>query len=187
MSFYTNIKEEQKQPINFIASIVTIANAFLSYKIVSHDGSSLTFQYVQIDNMAIGLIIACIFEACLASFFGWFIVVVSSYGRGLPLLLSIAIMLISAWLTIFNIQWLILSHSPKTGIDITILIVFSFLFAGFSLYLIDVHLNLFKEKFESIKKTIKNLGEVGVLITWQILCFIVMLIIAISHSPYVMT
>ncbi|NHO68572.1 hypothetical protein G8770_23720 [Aestuariicella hydrocarbonica] len=141
---------------------------------------------VPIGSIEIGLIVSCTLEACLAAAFGWLIVLASSKGRGLPFLLSIAVMLVSAWTSLFNIQWLILGRAPETGADVAWLGVIGAVFCGFALYLIDDHVDKFKIKFSSVNDFVHSINEGGSLYIWQALSFAVMYGVIWANSPYAM-
>ncbi|MEH6385766.1 MAG: hypothetical protein V7780_14245 [Colwellia sp.] len=184
MSIADNVRDEIKQPVNWIASIVTILNFGWSLFAFNSIGG-IPKQGVPIGSIEIGLIVSCTLETCLAAAFGWLIVFTSSKGRGLPFLLSIAVMLISAWTSLFNIQWLILGRSPETGADVAWLGVVSLVFCGFALYLIDDHVDKFKIKFSSVNEFIESF-DVFSLYVWQVISFVVMYGVIWANSPYAM-
>ncbi|GAD79472.1 hypothetical protein [Vibrio ezurae] len=168
-----NLKEETKQPVNWIASVVTILNFIVSLGVsVKYD--SIPTGGIPVGSVAVGFIVACLLEALLATAFGYLIVYSSSKGKGLPYLLAIVIMLISAWTSLFNAQWLVLGQAPATTGDAFALFVLAALFAGFACYLIGDHVEKFQLKLSSVNDFIKSLNSGGGLYFWQVLSFGVM-------------
>ncbi|EGU46897.1 hypothetical protein VIOR3934_16576 [Vibrio orientalis CIP 102891 = ATCC 33934] len=179
----TNIKKEMQQPINLVASIVTIINFIWSIQAFnSHDG--VPTAAIPAGSVAVGFILACLLEALLATAFGYAIVYVNSKGNGLPYLLAIVLMLISAWTSLFNAQWLVLGQAPTTGAQGFGLFAMGVFFAGFACYLIGDHVNKFKLKLSSVNDFVKSLNSDGGLYVWQALSFLLMFGFIIGQSDF---
>ena len=183
MKFLENIKQETKQLINWLASIVTIGNFLWSLNAVNSTGG-IPLEGVPIGRVEMGLIASFTLEAFLATAFGWVIVYASSRGRGLPFLLALVAMLISAWTSLFNIQWLVLGHAANSTNEVVLMGLIAAFFCGFACYLIDCHIDTFKLKFGSVNEFINSINEAGRLYLWQIFCFVVMFVIISANVPY---
>ena len=177
----SNIKEETKQPLNIVASIITIINFIGSIAAFNVVGG-VPEQAIPVGSVEIGFILACLLEALLAAAFGWAIVGVVSKGAGLPVLLAIVLMLVSAWTSLFNAQWLVLGSAPQTPGDATVLAAISAFFCGFACYLIGGHVKTLHIRLSSMNDFIKSINEEGGLYFWQIASFILMYILIVSQA-----
>ncbi|EOC7934805.1 hypothetical protein ACI8HB_003629, partial [Vibrio cholerae] len=168
-----NVKSELKHPIGFLASIITIVN-FIWTLMAFNAHQGIPSAAIPVGSVAIGIILACFLESFLAAAFGYAIVYMNSKGKGLPYLLSIVLMLLSAWTSLFNIQWLVLGSAPDSAGDLFALFALGTLFAGFACYLIGDHVAKFKVKFSSVSDIVNFINSEGGLYVWQVLSFVLM-------------
>ena len=177
----TDLKAETRQPINLVASIVTVANFIWTITAFNKMGG-IPEAGIPVGSVEVGFILACFLEAFLATAFGWAIVSVTAKGSGLPVLLAIVLMLVSAWTSLFNAQWLVLGSAPTSEVDIFVLAALGIFFCGFACYLIKGHVKKLKLKFSSVNDFIKSMNEEGGMYVWQIASFVIIFIIIASNA-----
>lgn len=137
MKMPTFVRREIKQPINLIASLVTIVN--LVYSLQFSPALNDETPSFPVDPLPFRIILLVILEALLGSAFGWAMTRLSLQGKGVPAIGAVAVGLISAWTTFFNIQWILLQRQPRDALDhfvVGMVGVIAFLLAA---YFIEVH------------------------------------------------
>lgn len=109
MSYIKNaIRNELRTPLTLTATVIALVNFFIPISrekgvdIVIIKDISLNFKSIEL-----AFIILIILEAVLGNVFGKIIVYLESYGDGVSRIILFAVALTSAWLSIFNVDWLI--------------------------------------------------------------------------------
>lgn len=177
-----NMKESINQKLNLIASIITIIN-FLYSLIIVNSSTQNPIPPIPSQALPIGLIIIALLETFLSAGFGWLIVKFAEKGHGIPFILVIVVALVSAWTTMFNIQWLIIQGSANgIGAGI-ILFLMSAMFCGLACYFITIH-SVGKEYKQLNTNKMVSVNNGDQLIGWQIVTFVVMYIFVMSSQPY---
>ena len=179
--FVNNLKEELKQPINFIASIVTLLNFLYSLSLSPGDTSSLPDFPIQ--GLPFRIMFFLLFEGALASVFGFYMAKLAIKGQGIPIIIVIFLSLLSGWLSIFNVQWIIILNIPKNFIYHLLILIFSagaFILAAYMIY---VHWGLIikENELDSDNDIDEDFGEYIIII--QLICFVLIYFITII-LPY---
>ena len=176
------ISDIKNQELNFFAAIITIGNFIYSLGIVTEQVTT-PIPSLPIQGLPLGFILIMFLETLLAAGFGYILVKFAEKGHGIPFMLFITIALISAWTTMFNIQWLIIQGSANSFGSGVVLAILSGIFCGLACYFITIHAK--EKKHTSFNSNeIVLINEDGKLIAWQIGAFIVMYIFVMSSQPY---
>jgi hypothetical protein len=176
------ISNTKHQEINFFAAIITIGNFIYSLSIVTEQITT-PIPAFPIQGLPLGFILIMFLETLLASGFGYILVKFAEKGHGIPFMLFITVALISAWTTMFNIQWLIIQGSANSfGLGV-MLAVLSAVFCGLACYFILIH-SKDKKHIDFNSNEMVSINQDGQLIAWQIIAYIVMFVFVMSSQPY---
>lgn len=132
------IKEELKQPLTLLAGIITIFNFIYSLRFITHANIEITG--FPISSFPIRMIFFFLLEGLLAYGFGWLIAKLYISGVGLYAFFAFIVELISAWTSIFNVQWIILCSAPSDAGKAVLLILFTFVAFLIACFFIEDHI-----------------------------------------------
>ncbi len=140
------LSEELKFPLNFVASLVTLGTFLLSmfYPL----GRAIEMPFFPVDPIPLRIIILILMEAALALVFGWILIHLTTRGHGIAVPLVVSASLLSAWTSLFNIQWVLLRNSPQDSADHMILIAAGLVALVIAIYFIWWHWDTLKERGE---------------------------------------
>ncbi len=164
--------------MNYIASIITIINFIYSLFVITE---KVTMPHLPFSSQGLPMsfIFIVFLEIFLASGFGYILVKFAEKGHGIPFMLFITVALISAWTTMFNIQWIIIKGPLNTFVTIFTLVILSVLFCGLACYFIVIH-SKDKQHIDFDSDNVVPINQNSRLIEWQFLAFIVMFIFIMS-------
>ncbi len=97
--------------LTLLASVLGIVNFAISFGPLLPGTNPVPPQFPA-DNPMILMLTFILLEAALAHAFGYLMVNVRARGDGFPYILMIVFALISAWTSMFNIQWIFLGPPP---------------------------------------------------------------------------
>ena len=129
------------------SALITIANFILS--ITSGWAFKPVFELpFPAITSPLKLVAFVLLEAALAYAFGRLIIWLTGLGQGLPIIFLFTFCFLSAWTSLFNVQWIVVSDSPTVIFDknqgahiwfITRIFVFSVLACLVAVYFIVLH------------------------------------------------
>lgn len=180
MKFSEIIKNEFSNPINLIASILTIINFIFSLNFLP-SSKPLILPSFPINFLPFQIILFILIQSFIASGFGYLMTNISIKGKGLPFIITMVLSLFSAWTSLFNIQWVFQMKNPTETPTIQLLLLCAFISLLISNYFLKFHWSYI---FDKVKQK-DNLYVVRTKDFWaalwglQFLSFFVMYLVVI--------
>ena len=148
-----------EKALNTIANVVTISTGIFAignfvYSL-SHSfvGATITIPSIPSITLPFRLVALLITETILAYAFGWCLLKVEDRGRGIPMIMIWVVSLISAWTSLFNVQWLVIGETPMpfefNGPYTLWFAILSTITLIIAIYLINVHNSMRTEPLEN--------------------------------------
>ena len=123
--------------INIVASLITLAN-FL-YSIIGTDFREFNVPEFPISFTSMQFILFVILESILASAFGFMFLVLAKLGHGMPFIAMWIVGLLSAWTSIFNVQWMIVGGVPMSVAEWSVFVLCTMVAVMIAAYMIFAH------------------------------------------------
>lgn len=146
------------ESITKLASWVTIVTGIIALWNFGYSlthgmyGVSITVPEIPAITLPFRLIILILLETALAYAFGWLLIKTEDMGHGVPMIMAWIVCIISAWTSLFNIQWLIVGGIPS---DFDFNTVYTFWFAVLSIVTLIIAIYFI---YDHAKQS-DNLGE----------------------------
>ncbi|WP_155279938.1 hypothetical protein [Alteromonas macleodii] len=131
--------------VNLLASIITIVNFVYAAIQYFSDGDG-SIPQIPFDSISLSIIMLILLEASLAAVFGWLIVALVETRHAFTYILAFVVAYISAWLSLFNCEWLLLGEMYKGMQWAGILLCLGALCMAIAIMFINEHANSASEK-----------------------------------------
>lgn len=143
MKVENNITSKMADLITIITAAIAIGNFIYT---ISHGIAGQTINPPTVPSVTIPFrfVAFLLLETALAYAFGWMMIKLAKQGRGVPIIMIWIISIISAWTSLFNIQWLILGSNEVPEISIPYsawLLILSVIAYVLAIYFVDIHSN----------------------------------------------
>ena len=141
--------------INEFANWVTIVTGIIALCNFGYSisqgvyGEVISVPDVPLITLPFRIIIFIILETALAYAFGYMLIKIEAYGHGVPAVTLWLVSLISAWTSLFNVQWLISGAVPLNNQFFSLYTLWFFVLSGLAsfiaVYFISTHSNEYKK------------------------------------------